>query len=421
MTKLTHLDLFSGIGGMSIAAEWAGFETVGFCEIADFPTKVLEKHWPDVPRWRDIRTLTKEDFCARTGLRTVDIVSGGFPCQPFSVAGKQKGKADNRFLWPEALRVIREIKPRYVLLENVPGIINIAADDVCADLEHAGYMVGVLDFEAAAVGAPHRRERIAFVGYAEHTGSPAAAQPGSVGTAETGSAQGAVTSGKLTGAGGRGDGGAMGDAERGGLHGIDGRRAGAELAHGCTDVPDATGGEDRRIREQGVRSDAGASSDDVSDAPEPRLPYRDACQTGQSGQTAQSERRNGVVSDTNECTKGHDGTSIRPAVYTIRKSGSGDLHGGDGRDGTRHALRPVESGLGCKDDGVPRWLPGPINPWLDGSWDSIPRVGRKIPDRVNKLKALGNAIVPQQFYPIFKAIWETEAESNAKCNMWAKH
>lgn len=161
--KFTHLSLFTGIGGIDFAAEWAGFETVGQCEIEPYAIRVLEKNFPNVIRWRDVRELTKESFYERTGLRTVDLLTGGFPCQPFSVAGKRKGKEDERFLFPEMLRIIRELSPTWVVGENVPGVLSLAGKEICQDLERVGYDVAVFDYEAAAVGAVHRRERVFFV------------------------------------------------------------------------------------------------------------------------------------------------------------------------------------------------------------------------------------------------------------------
>ncbi len=164
---MTHLSLFSGIGGLDLSAEWAGFQTVGQCEWADYPTKVLEKHWPNVPRWRDIRTLTKESFYERTGLRTVDIISGGFPCQPHSVIGSRKAENDERNLWPEFVRVVRELRPRYVFGENVNGILSTIHESVCADLEREGFAVRTFCVPAYATGAHHERYRVFIVGIAE--------------------------------------------------------------------------------------------------------------------------------------------------------------------------------------------------------------------------------------------------------------
>lgn len=165
--ELTHLSLFTGIGGIDLAAEWAGFETVGQCEFADFPTKVLEKHWPDVPRWRDVRDVSKESFAKTTGRTTVDLISGGFPCQPHSVIGSRKGADDERHLWPEFCRVIRELKPRFVLGENVQGVLSTVHDTVCADLENEGYEVRTFNLPAYAVKAPHERYWVFIVGIAK--------------------------------------------------------------------------------------------------------------------------------------------------------------------------------------------------------------------------------------------------------------
>ena len=271
---MTHLSLFSGIGGLDLAAEWAGFTTVGQCEFADYPAKVLEKHWPDVPRWRDIRTLTKESFYERTGQRTVDVISGGFPCQPFSVAGKQKGKNDDRYLWPEMLRVIRELRPHCVVGENVPGIIKIAAGQVVKDLERAGYHVVVFNFEAASVGAWHRRSRVFFTGLAD-----------------------------------------VADTDGDGLQG-------------------------------GEQHGASAASEDTRERPS------------------------------------------RPPVGERRETIRNTLFGGRDRIARRRQLQELADGR-C-------WAAEP----------DVGRVANGIPSRVDRLKCLGNAVVPQQAYPIFKALAE---------------
>ena len=159
---LRHLDLFSGIGGFALAARWTGaIETVGFCEREPYAQKVLKKHWPDVPICDDIHNLKGNEY------GTIDLITGGFPCQPYSVAGERRGNEDDRAIWPEMLRVIREARPTWVIGENVPGIITLALDGVLADMEAEGYACETLCIPACGVDAGHRRERIWIVGNSE--------------------------------------------------------------------------------------------------------------------------------------------------------------------------------------------------------------------------------------------------------------
>ena len=161
---MRHGSLFSGIGGFDLAAEWMGWENVFHCEWMPFPRQVLNYYWPNAKTYEDI---TKTDFTIHRG--TIDILTGGFPCQPYSSAGKRLGKEDERHLWPHMLRVISEVKPTYVVGENVRGLTNwnggMVFEEVCADLESQGYTVQPILLPACAVGAPHRRDRIWFVAY----------------------------------------------------------------------------------------------------------------------------------------------------------------------------------------------------------------------------------------------------------------
>jgi len=163
--KLTVLDLFSGIGGFSLGLDRAGFRTIAFCEIEPFCQKVLHKHWPDIPIATDIRKLSYEvgklyDAGRLIYEGRIDLICGGFPCQPFSVAGRKKGTQDHRDLWPQMFRLIQQIQPAWIIGENVANFVNLAFSRTKIDLESQGYAVQPFIIPACAVGAPHRRDRV---------------------------------------------------------------------------------------------------------------------------------------------------------------------------------------------------------------------------------------------------------------------
>ena len=167
---MTHGSLFSGIGGFDLAAEWMGWENLFHCEIEPFCQKVLKHYWPNAETFIDIKNSNFKKY-----EKKVDVLTGGFPCQPYSMAGKRRGKDDDRHLWPYMLTAIRTIKPRWIVGENVFGLINwsngLVFEEVQLDLEAAGYEVQPFILPAAAIGAPHRRDRIFFIAHSNNNGS----------------------------------------------------------------------------------------------------------------------------------------------------------------------------------------------------------------------------------------------------------
>lgn len=175
MEKLTHFSLCSGIGGLDLAAEWAGFETVAQCEIDEYASKVLAKNFKGVPNLHDIRTVTNERLaeCGIDG-KKITVISAGFPCQPYSLAGKGRGDRDSRDLWGEVARVLGEIRPPWFVGENTPGLFARQNQRffrrVLDDLTALGYSVGWGIWGACDVGAPHRRERVFLLGWNAESG-----------------------------------------------------------------------------------------------------------------------------------------------------------------------------------------------------------------------------------------------------------
>jgi DNA (cytosine-5)-methyltransferase 1 len=163
---LKVLDLFSGIGGFSLGLESAGMQTAAFCEYDQHARKVLQKHWPDVPIFHDIRDLNAE-VLYDNGIQDIGLICGGYPCQPFSLAGQRRGTEDNRHLWPEMFRLIQELRPTWVIGENVVGHITMGLDQVLTDLEGEGYATRPFVIPACAVDAQHRRDRVWVIAHSD--------------------------------------------------------------------------------------------------------------------------------------------------------------------------------------------------------------------------------------------------------------
>lgn len=361
-----------------MAAEWAGFRTVGQCEIADYPYKVLCKHWPDVPKWRDIRDVTAESI-SQAGIENITLLSGGFPCQPHSVAGKHKGSIDERDLWPEYRRVICEVHPTWVIGENVPGLL--ATDDrrffgnILRDLAEMGYSVGWCVFGACDIGAPHKRERLFVVAHARcwKQGERSYSNPLHIGR------QGAQES-----------------TDTFGRSGVNGR---------TEDVADTEGqrGRSRTLRGNGTLSnDTGSGGQGANDQ---RGNETDNCRERWSTQS-------GLGGDIARISGRLDGfrwpAGFWPTPTTQEIEHEEMTVTETGRRLSKNGTNSHSVGLA---DAVKLWPAGLGQPQYD--WEP-PRVATGIKNRVVRLKALGNAVVPQQCYPILKAITEIEGVTNVK-------
>ena len=341
------LDLFSGIGGFSLGLERAGMETVAFCEYDEKARLVLKKHWPEVPIYNDVRELNGRQFEGQS----IDLICGGFPCQPYSVAGDRLGEKDDRHLWPEYFRLIQEIRPAWIIGENVFGIVNLFIDSVLSDLESAGYRHETLIIPACAVNAPHRRERVWIVAHAKG---------GESGIKKTGDGRESPVGGS--------------------------KEESSNVAYPFSS-PKGTAHRKRtsRIADKKqnngnqFRNDSGNSSQAVAHTDKERLQgiRADKHPQGRQGQEEGSSGLcgGGMVSDT----------------HGSRKTSSGDA-GGVGRQWEQisHAGEYVGE----------NWR---IEP-------SMGRVAHGIPNRVDRLKQLGNAVVPQIPELIGRAIMAVEAQ-----------
>jgi DNA (cytosine-5)-methyltransferase 1 len=353
LINMTHGSLFSGIGGFDLAAEWMGWENVFHCEWNDFGQKVLHHYWPKAISYHDI---TKTDFTIHRG--KIDILTGGFPCQPYSSAGKRKGKEDERHLWPSMLRAIREIQPRWVVGENVLGLVNwsggLVFHEVQADLEAAGYEVWPYVLPAVSVNAPHRRDRVWFVAKNTKCNGFVFGEPNQEG-AEIREFRNACTGGS----------------------------DGVYLSEGPTPHPHRNGLNQRNVNDE--YGDVADTESQPSEWMRPELRKFSQQEQRESGGTHSQMGNN--AADT--CNKRLQGSKVNGSIGGSGKE-SDKLTTGCVRSNWQNF--PTQSPICSRNDGLSSRLDGiTFSKWRNES-----------------IKAAGNAIVPQVVYQIFKAIEQYE-------------
>jgi len=377
MEQLKILDLFSGLGGFSLGLERTGkFKTVAFCEIDKYCTLLLQKHWKGIKIYEDVRKINKEQFDT-DGIEYPDIITGGFPCQPFSIAGKQKGTGDDRHLWPEMFRIIKTFKPKFVIGENVKGLINIqdgvVFETVCTDLESEGYEVQAFNIPAAGVGAPHRRERIWIIATnVVNSISDNEREQITRGDEEERRIQEEYRQDNST---------ARQSSRTSAIW--NGNRGYEDMANSNTRFSNGTNEE---IFSRGQTSNTSSTGGGDKDVENSR-------RTLQQGTVFQGENEN-------EIRKGNADQSQRSSSspeHDVANSSSEQSHSNDNGQEQREISQQEQIELGGRSSGT-LW---PSN------WEFEPNVGRVangVPGRVHRLKGLGNSIVPKIAEEIGKAI-----------------
>ncbi|WP_238178012.1 DNA cytosine methyltransferase [Paenibacillus contaminans] len=456
--------LFSGIAGIDLAAQWVGMETVAFCEKEPFCQKVLKARFPGVPIIDDVYDFTRKELEQRgiigTG-RAIDLISIGDPCQPSSLAGKRKGKEDDRHLWPEARRVLEEIRPRWALRENVAGNISMGLDDVLVEMEELGYSAWPIVIPAAGVNASHKRERVFVLGYTEHDGSYGTAFGGSTNQASNNLTQRENETGQSSGAGRSEDNETLGDAKCCGCDRESRGRTKQKLTDGHSGMEGSIMANSKSNITRGLpigkrteNSGFAFSGTSMANSTSEGLPKRRRSERAASS----AQTTTGMESESKRCCEAMAyatsercgetwGNQPRGAEERFAcscetvansecfgQSGQGEfinaVHSKENRsreasgtiDGSFRDIWSIESVLGRSADELSTWLdrsgmnpidmltelisnypqPAPLGiPQFE--WEP-PRVANGVKNRTKRLKALGNAVDPLQVLPILWAI-----------------